>query len=310
MKKAKHFEGGGGADRVDQARYDSYDNSPEEAALKERGLKLSKGEGSGLGRLFMGDVDRPGSEAYNKYGAGRAKAEDALNVTRRAGREEDMVAPVAPPARTPVVAPAAMVDRRMPQDYERNNAADYERNGVSSSRPTTVRPPVQVKPSGANKPIGPRGSASAPSTATEMAAKPSNRPDVGRATQGSAKTSEIDYSGMESGSKFAPVQDVGKNTQTSVKPKSPGVGYEGKYTPEEISANIQGVMDSAKGAGSSLGSYLSKLVKRPDDKDKGKRTYRDFSGKMVTYAKGGSVSSASSRGDGIAQRGKTRGRVL
>jgi hypothetical protein len=140
----------------------------------------------------------------------------------------------------------------------------------------------------------------------------SNRPDVGRATQGSAtKTpSQIDFSGMESGSKFAPVQDVGKNTQSSVKPKSPGVGYEGKYTPEEISANIQDVMNNVKGAGSSLGSYLSKLGKRPDDKDKGKRTYRDFSGKMVTYAKGGSVSSASSRGDGIAQRGKTRGRVL
>jgi hypothetical protein len=310
VKKAKHFEGGGGADRVDQARYDSYDNSPEEAALKERGLKLSKGEGSGLGRLFMGDIDRPGSEAYNKYGAGRAKAEDALNVTRRAGREEDMVAPVAPPAKPPVVAPAAMVDRRMPQDYERNNAADYERNNVNSSRPTTVRPPVQVKPSGANKPIGPRGSASAPSTAAEMPA--SNRPDVGRATQGNAtKTpSQIDFSGMESGSKFTPVQDVVKNTQSSVKPKSPGVGYRGQYTPEEIEANQQAAMDAVKGAGSSLGSYLSKLGKRPDDKDKGKRTYRDFSGKMVTYAKGGSVSSASSRGDGIAQRGKTRGRVL
>jgi hypothetical protein len=305
MKKAKRFDSGGS---VAERAGTEYSVDPEEAALKERGLKLSKGEGSGLSRFSMGNIDTPGSEAYNKYGAGRAKAEDALNVTRRAGREEDMVAPVAPPAKTPVVAPAAMVDRRMPQDYERNNAADYERNNVSSSRPTTVRPPVQVNPSGANKPMRPRGSASAPSTATEMPA--SNRPDVGRATQGSAKTSEIDYSGMESGSKFAPVQDVGKNTQSSVKPKSPGVGYEGKYTPEEISANIQDVMNNVKGAGSSLGSYLSKLGKRPDDKDKGKRTYRDFSGKMVAYAKGGSVSSASSRGDGIAQRGKTRGRVL
>jgi hypothetical protein len=32
-------------------------------------------------------------------------------------------------------------------------------------------------------------------------------------------------------------------------------------------------------------------------------------GKVKAYAKGGSVSSASSRGDGIAQRGKTRGRM-
>jgi len=32
-------------------------------------------------------------------------------------------------------------------------------------------------------------------------------------------------------------------------------------------------------------------------------------GKVKAYAKGGSVSSASSRGDGIAQRGKTKGRM-
>ena len=33
-------------------------------------------------------------------------------------------------------------------------------------------------------------------------------------------------------------------------------------------------------------------------------------GKVKAYAKGGSVSSASSRGDGIAQRGKTKGRFI
>jgi hypothetical protein len=33
-------------------------------------------------------------------------------------------------------------------------------------------------------------------------------------------------------------------------------------------------------------------------------------GKVKTYAKGGSVSSASSRGDGCAQRGKTKGRFI
>ena len=33
-------------------------------------------------------------------------------------------------------------------------------------------------------------------------------------------------------------------------------------------------------------------------------------GKVKGYAKGGSVSSASRRGDGIAQRGKTKGRMV
>jgi hypothetical protein len=36
----------------------------------------------------------------------------------------------------------------------------------------------------------------------------------------------------------------------------------------------------------------------------------DANAKKRSYKKGGSVSSASSRADGIAQRGKTRGRVL
>jgi hypothetical protein len=36
----------------------------------------------------------------------------------------------------------------------------------------------------------------------------------------------------------------------------------------------------------------------------------EFKGKIVPMKKGGKVSSASKRADGIAQRGKTRGRVI
>ena len=38
--------------------------------------------------------------------------------------------------------------------------------------------------------------------------------------------------------------------------------------------------------------------------------FRKGGGEMMGYKKGGSVSSASSRGDGIAQRGKTKGRMV
>lgn len=37
---------------------------------------------------------------------------------------------------------------------------------------------------------------------------------------------------------------------------------------------------------------------------------RETRGKSANYAKGGKVSSASRRGDGIAQRGKTKGRMI
>lgn len=51
-----------------------------DAALKKSGLAASKGEGSSgffgsFKRLFEGNIDQKGSEAYNKYGAGRGLAE-------------------------------------------------------------------------------------------------------------------------------------------------------------------------------------------------------------------------------------------
>jgi hypothetical protein len=48
---------------------------------KEEGLKASKDEKVGFfERLRMGNIDQEGSEAYNRFGAGRGKAERAKNV--------------------------------------------------------------------------------------------------------------------------------------------------------------------------------------------------------------------------------------
>jgi hypothetical protein len=47
-----------------------------------------------------------------------------------------------------------------------------------------------------------------------------------------------------------------------------------------------------------------------DERDRMARSGMKKGGKVKTMAKGGKVSSASSRGDGIAQRGKTRGRMV
>lgn len=50
----------------------------DEEALKKRGLDLSKDEKVGFfERIKMGNIDDPRSEAYNRFGAGRAKTEDA-----------------------------------------------------------------------------------------------------------------------------------------------------------------------------------------------------------------------------------------
>ena len=274
MKKAKHFEGGGGADRVDQARYDSYDNSPEEAALKERGLKLSKGEGSGLGRLFMGDVDRPGSEAYNKYGAGRAKAEDAR-----------VVAPVAPPVRSVAVSPPAVEKPIRMGDEDLNPSSigagkkpiqmgdeDLSPSSIGAGRTpmAAVKPPVKVRPS-VKPPVTP---------AITPARNVPRRPIVtgSGGGRGAAEGEVEKYKADQAAKRAAMVtQGIGK-----------GQG------PDTTASKIY------SGANKEIMDYFKSI-------QEASKKYRN-NPKM--FAKGGSVSSASSRGDGIAQRGKTRGRVL
>jgi len=83
----------------------------------------------------------------------------------------------------------------------------------------------------------------------------------------------------------------------------------------------QAVVDTLQGIPSSIANIF-----KPKEKEFQNKTYRDFSGNIVKYAKGGAVkkmasggmtsskmsskpSTASSRGDGIAQRGKTRGQM-
>ena len=72
--------------------------------------------------------------------------------------------------------------------------------------------------------------------------------------------------------------------------------------------NIQrrkATMDAVKSIPSAIGDYVSSLGEQGEKKH---GTYVKDN-KVVKYAKGGSVSSASSRADGIAQRGKTRGKM-
>jgi len=57
-----------------------------EETYKQRGLEASSGDNVGFfERLRMGNIDQPGSEAYNRFGAGRGKEVDA-ETTRLANR--------------------------------------------------------------------------------------------------------------------------------------------------------------------------------------------------------------------------------
>ena len=61
----------------------------DESALKAEGMKQSAGESVGFfKRLSMGNIDQEGSEAYNQFGAGRAKASAAAKAI---GDEDEAV---------------------------------------------------------------------------------------------------------------------------------------------------------------------------------------------------------------------------
>ena len=62
-------------------------------------------------------------------------------------------------------------------------------------------------------------------------------------------------------------------------------------------------MKAISGGGSRADFYRKK--REQEDAEKGMKK----GGKVKKYASGGSVSSASRRADGIAQRGKTKGRI-
>jgi hypothetical protein len=114
-KKIKRFESGG-----------VYD--------KDRGLEASKEDKVGFfERMRMGNIDEEGSEAYNRFGAGRAKADRDAASEASATRAVDE-------ARTR--APAAAAFSAMPQSSQDDSGAFYEAGSgeVNDTKPDRPKP--------------------------------------------------------------------------------------------------------------------------------------------------------------------------
>ena len=87
-------------------------------------------------------------------------------------------------------------------------------------------------------------------------------------------------------------------------------------TSEQAAANRSAAMDKIKGVGSSIGDYFGSLdstarymKKKPGGLDQGSGGEYKRGGKVKKMASGGMTSSASKRADGIATKGKTRGKM-
>ena len=254
---------------------DEVGMDPEEASSKATGLKASKGEDVGFfKRLMMGNIDKPGSEAYEKFGAGR-------------GRVENMPVPVREAIKRP------SDDGFKPEPVK---ASDYSDRGenlkdttgtikYSSDYNSVKKEPVkQVK-----KPV--------------RVVKDLD----GEAKEGPAVQLVADK--MDYVSRSDTMRSKGRpgSISESDKPKPPvGSTYSGGSLRGygEI-ANLNTIAERDKKS--------KEMMKDADERDAFKRRVSSLSGGFKSggatkaYAQGGSVSS---RGDGCAQRGKTRGKVL
>jgi hypothetical protein len=260
----KRFARGG--EIMDDAGMDA-----EEASSKASGLKASKGEDVGFfKRLMMGNIDAPGSEAYNKFGAGRGRVENMPVPVREAKRLLDDV------VKSEVT--------KQPERFTPNDTSSDVENTFASSSTSSKKEPAKQE-------------------AVKQVKKPTRvvKNLDGEAREGPAAQLAADK--MDYVSRSDTMRSKGRpgSISESDKPKPP-VGSMRGYG--EI-ANLNTLAERDKKS--------KEMMKDADERDSFKRRISSLSGGFKSggatkaYAQGGSVSS---RGDGCAQRGKTRGKVL
>lgn len=117
-----------------------------EASDKAAGLKASSGEEVGFfKRLAMGNIDQEGSEAYNKFGAGRGAAERVKALPDDSSN--DMAESKRLGMKTEASEPAKTTPLETPEPVK-TTAADFQRTDKDT---TPVAAPAKSKPASAAK---------------------------------------------------------------------------------------------------------------------------------------------------------------
>jgi flagellar hook-associated protein FlgK len=288
-KRGRRFDEGGEVQNIPRARTAEED---QESADKAAGLAASNKDKS-MGffeRLRAGNIDDPSSEAYKRFGAGRGRADRV---------------PVVDVMPTPVEAAPAITNKSegMGAFTQRLQAAkNAEAEGAKITEGERIALAMASKP---DRIVEPAKVVKKP--ATKDASNYSNegryKSPVGTST--AKDTSNYSNEGRE---KAAPSAKTEAKTETKSEPKKEMYrNLSGKMvekTPDI--ANPMAGLGSLIGRGAkAMGEAYDKYefmtpAKRIAKENKEKREARG-------YKSGGSV--ASSRADGIAQRGKTRGKM-
>lgn len=261
-----------------------------EEQYKKEGLEASKGDKVGFfERLRMGNIDAPGSEAYQRFGAGRGRMEE---------------------------------ESRKPVPESAKETSDYSGRGAKSPDPD--------RHSGLGMAGSDRGGddemnvphSGTPSRTTISATTKKDSSDVGtsympKSTFKQQEMGDATNDNIKVKPASAPKKSVApKKTEP---PKTRGVGMAGADTgsKKQVAKDYSDI--PLRAVGKAIEGTASNLFRSIDPEAIRKERLRTIEerrkrekAERLGYGmkKGGKVSSASSRADGIAQRGKTRGKLF
>lgn len=114
----------------------------DESALKAEGQKQSAGESVGFfKRLAMGNIDQEGSEAYNQFGAGRAKASASAKAI---GDEDEAVRSSIAADRAKAAPEPVKAEEPAEEKYGRDSVRDVTPAKAEAPAPAPVKTAARV----------------------------------------------------------------------------------------------------------------------------------------------------------------------
>lgn len=248
-----------------------------EEQYKKEGLEASKGEKVGFfERLRMGNIDAPGSEAYQRFGAGRGRMEE---------------------------------ESRKPVPESAKETSDYSGRGAKSPDPDRHSGLGMAGSDTGGTPTGKRDSSVEDSSTSVSKGVMSNYMPGGSYKQPEPRAGETNIR-TQSTPKKAPAPAPKKQTTTNV--PTGMAGSKSKKDGEPTSERFKAVSKAIEGTASNLFKSIDpEAIRKERLRTIEERRKREKAERLgYGMKKGGKVSSASSRADGIAQRGKTRGKLF
>jgi hypothetical protein len=298
MSKRRFEEGGFTSSESQEMPRAQTAKDDQEAADKAAGLEASNKEKSTgfFERLRMGNIDDPNSEAYKRFGAGRGRAERVpVEDVKPVAVEEYRSDPFGAMTQ-------AQRDARLSLEETKERIRGEEQGKRQPSGDASVAEAMASKPNQAVEP-------------TKVVKKPVPRDTSNYSNEGRYKppvgvspVKDTSNYSNEGRGKEAPSAKTEAKTEAKSEPKKEMYrtmsGKMAEKTPD-YGSPLMGLGETIGRGAKAIGDVFSKYefmtpAQRIAKENKEKKEARG-------YKAGGSISKASSRADGIAQRGKTRG---